>query len=1177
MKTYWGLSAVLVLAVSQLVLMEGASAGPMSLEGQFAVSEGGASTFSIPINLAPGTGGVDPKLEIVYNSQGANGALGVGWSLSGLASVTRCAQTVAQDKTKGTINFDANDRFCLDGQRLVAIKGVYGATGTEYRLERDIFSKIISYGVAGSGPAYFKLWTKSGLTVELGNTEDSRIEAQGKTSARVWAANKVTDTNGNYFSVTYTENSINGDFLPKQIDYSGNSRSAMQPNATVGFEYETRPDIVPSYFRGALVRSDLRLSKVRNSVGGVPVREYRISYATSVNSARSLVSGIAECELTRNTCKPQISPSWSGFENKLMPANTWSILKPDFISDVNGDGRPDIVTIGSDGIYVALAGAQGVGSSTKWLNSFGSAQGYADRNVTPITLADIDGDGLSDVVAFASDGIYVALSVRDSFGSPKKWSSEFGSATAWANMDTFPRTFADVNGDGLPDVIGFKADGVYLALNTGLVFSAMTKQLGDFGTLTANPYLNSSEHPRMVFDANGDGFPDIVGFSKTGIYIALGNGVGFSVAKKWTSDFSIDSGWSSHDLYPRTFADVNGDGIPDLVGFKGDGTYLSINTGVILLPAEKILSDFGASTATSYSSQKAFPRYVADMNGDGRADIVGFSANGINVSLSSGNAFGTATRWVSGFDSVSGYDASTGRMLIDVDGDGFPDVLGVKGSAIEVARSAKSDFPDLMTSLASGSGKATSISYRPLTDGSIYTKGVEATFPQVDIVTPTYVVNSVRSSNGLSGGYITTNYRYGGFRGNLQGRGPLGFSWIETTQLNTSIVDTTYYRTDWPYVGMPIRRTKALVGSGSYLNITNFEVGCLGYAAGACLTTAFPYVLGKVEASWDLNGVALPTASMSQIFDAYGNVTSLQNNFGDGSSTLASNVYSNDPVNWILGRLSRSVVTNTLGDYKEPISYLPFNFNIVISASTSNFELQKAAVAAGWKPAIPLIATVTVNPGVTISSASSAPAFDTGFGYPPGSSLVLVNNGSIVGQGGSGGSGITTTWEGPGLTSIAGNGGPAISAGAQITITNNGTIAGGGGGGGAGRGYIIYAPLRVLVASSGGGGGAGSIPGKGGAGGGVVGSTQGVQGLAGSSGSTTTGGLGGGSAFLSGSASVGTNAGGSGGGLGQPGSPGYGGYGGAGAGFPGGNPGAAVIGNKRVTWVSSGVRLGPLQ
>ena len=116
--------------------------------GSFRVTESGAAEYRIPIRVPPGIAGMEPKLALVYNSQAGNGLLGMGWNLEGLSAVARCPQTMAQDAVRGGVNYDANDRYCLDGQRLMLISGAsYGADGAEYRTELESFSKVIGYGI----------------------------------------------------------------------------------------------------------------------------------------------------------------------------------------------------------------------------------------------------------------------------------------------------------------------------------------------------------------------------------------------------------------------------------------------------------------------------------------------------------------------------------------------------------------------------------------------------------------------------------------------------------------------------------------------------------------------------------------------------------------------------------------------------------------------------------------------------------------------------------------------------------------------------------------------------------------------------------------------------------------------------------------------------------------------
>jgi hypothetical protein len=93
-----------------------------------------------------------------FSTPETSGALGAGSGGSiGARAIVRCPRTLAQDGVHGNVAYDANDRFCMDGERLMAVSGTYGADGTEYRTEIETFSKVISHGATGSGPSSFEV------------------------------------------------------------------------------------------------------------------------------------------------------------------------------------------------------------------------------------------------------------------------------------------------------------------------------------------------------------------------------------------------------------------------------------------------------------------------------------------------------------------------------------------------------------------------------------------------------------------------------------------------------------------------------------------------------------------------------------------------------------------------------------------------------------------------------------------------------------------------------------------------------------------------------------------------------------------------------------------------------------------------------------------------------------
>lgn len=147
------------------------------LDGSSAVTPTGEYTYTVPIAVPPGRAGMEPSLALSYSSRGGDGLAGVGWSLSGLSEIRRCGRSLATEGEVDGIDFDNTDRFCLDGQKLVAISGPYGLTGAEYRTERDPFARIFSYGGAPGSPDSFEVRRKDGRIARYEAIAAPRVEA----------------------------------------------------------------------------------------------------------------------------------------------------------------------------------------------------------------------------------------------------------------------------------------------------------------------------------------------------------------------------------------------------------------------------------------------------------------------------------------------------------------------------------------------------------------------------------------------------------------------------------------------------------------------------------------------------------------------------------------------------------------------------------------------------------------------------------------------------------------------------------------------------------------------------------------------------------------------------------------------------------------------------------------
>jgi hypothetical protein len=888
----------------------------MAIRGTAGVSPNGAATYSIPIQLPPGTAGIEPKLSLDFNSHADNGLLGIGWSLGGMSAITRCAQTHAQDGTRGGVNYDVNDRFCLDGQRLVAVSGPYGGDGTEYRTELESFSKIISYG-GTDGPDRFTVWTKSGQLMEYGHTPDAKVQATVKTAVvAVWALNRMQDTSGNYLQITYAGGST-GNYYPRRIDYTGNQNTGQAPDNYIEFVTEGRSDDTA---RGGIANT-VRLNSVKAYIGGILDKSYTLQYEYGPLTHRSRLVLIRECG--RANCLPLTRFAWSN--DTPVPQN---------LSHINGhtvDDRWDLVDLFGDGrdVYWTQTGNQHYVSR---FNADGTAQNFAftGHNVgtdiwgTPSwRFVDLFGDGKKVYWTQSGTTHYVTRFNQD--GTAQNWTyTGHKGQTNWRIADLF-------------------GDGRQVFWTQGPSSAHYITRMNPDGTVENWSYLNGHSQDRYweVADLFGDGKPVYWTSIGTSHYVTRFNPDG--TVKNWSfqGPHSVGTtGWQFVDLFgdgKKAFWTQSGS-THYVTQFNEDGTFKNW-------------------TFTGHSANAVWQ--FADMFGDGRQ--VFWTQSGSTHYVTQLNPDGTVQNWTF----TGGHSPDERWQLVDLFGDGrqvywtntgdqhyvtrlnptgivqnwsftgqspldrlkFGDVFG-EGRQVYWTQSGNhfvsrfiSNHPDQMLEISSGIGATTQFSYKPLTDASVYAKyGDQANptaYPMQDVQVPLYVVSSFSTPDGI-GGMLTTNYKYAGLRADLRGRGLLGFGRVESAQLQAGVTATTWFRQDWPYIGMPSLMTKSVQGSGASFQLrASANYACLNPADETiCVIGAgkryFPYLESKTEQSWDINGLELPSITTSSKYDGWGNRKESVVSASDGFSQATVNTYAPvDTANWFLDRLVRTTVTST--------------------------------------------------------------------------------------------------------------------------------------------------------------------------------------------------------------------------------------------------------------------------
>ena len=847
----------------------------------------GSAGYQIPIDVPTGTNGLQPAITLTYISNFSDGLLGTGWSTGGLSAIARVNRTLYHDGISDPVRGTISDRYALDGNRMIITGGTYGASGSEYRTEIETFSKIIAYGTTGTGPEWFLVYTKSGLILEFGNDEGSRIR-NNEGSILSWRINKISDRYNNYIVFNYI---VSDDERPiGSILYTGNSSASQAPFASIQFNYKFRSDVNSYFYGGKEFIRDILLDNIEVKYNGQSFKKYNLTYTLDSHSQLIKVTEYSSQDAALNP----VVFTWSSQTNQFSETTHYTNSDNEryYHGDFNGDGRVDFVTVPVKSSYT---------SNDKWklylANSSGSmiyaTQGDLNTYFETFLTGDFNGDGLSDLMmqekhpeTLYPDRKYYYFYA--STGSGLTRSTTYYNCPEGNNLD-----IVDYDGDGKLELLYHNSSNGWL-----LYTYSGSYIIGSYITSFGEYYLIDTGLHNRLLDFNGDGCTDLLILFNDGYKI---------YEFKGTNKVLVET-FSGSDIRHNDFilfGDYNGDGNTDIIKTSDVDPY-----GWSLLSLTS--SGFAINELSCFDNINIFNGnnrvYARDLNADGRSDVI-FVGKGQNTSnpnnriticLSNGSDF-SIQEYTSSVNFLNGPET---YHIEDYKGDGRSQFFYKYYSISKLFSFATGTPSHLVNNVIDGFGSKTSIQYLPMSDANVYTRGTGAVFPVSDFSTASQLVSLVISDNG-TGSTNTTTYSYEGAKIHRMGKGFLGFARTTITDNTSGIISETQTGYSGTYYYPQVNTITKKLSTGTVEQTSNtWTEKVLDITA----KRIYPYTQSTTQSN-NLTGHSI-TVTVSAV-DDYGNTGQIVKDYGNGVTETTINNYSGwiNTSDWLIGRIGSSTVT----------------------------------------------------------------------------------------------------------------------------------------------------------------------------------------------------------------------------------------------------------------------------